>query len=765
MQPGPPCNEGREENTGPSVGACATGPPDDLGGWDVGHDPRRASDASDVDDAKDTGGDIAGDANSSRGHESPSPRPATPDPPEVIEIGSDTDHDASELFEEADLVNQEERLRQFQEALKIDQYTAERWAECRRFYQIAEDSNLGDRPSDLIPLRGLKRPLLPHQAFAVWWILHSETTTGTGGFEADDMGIGKTFIAQATVVVARWVMRATEAVQQARETSGATHLPATNVDPRRRCPSSGRNPYPICCPCEFGSPTSRLQPSCGLQLFMVPPKLMVHWVKEWTLNVDEQVVDLELLLGYSPSHAALRGVRYRFVSQLDDSQKAALQYREAQVWGHAAGLHRYTAATGERLRREQQAHLEDMRRNQPLARPGQDRYVILTTPKSFQTQVVEPLAVRFAQARPRQRGPKGGLRAPQPPVRYFFRDTTIWSRAFRDECHEEKGRQTNSLRALRGLRGPTRRVGPSTDPTDVAPTTTPPPVWFMSGTPFEASPGDLSGYLEVIERPQWTGDEQLRSCGSSALQQLGHDFRRAALPSREVTAIIDRFRQVLNRINYLSRKVSSRWQGQPIITLPPHRSIDINCPIPAPFLAQLQPLDRTTNADAQRFQGRRTPGSLAPAVLLGATLQRLRVFVTFPALYPIYQERSDLPLTIDRLSEQGWDVRPQESWFATHLARVVDPSPKLQALFRIIHGLGVDCGGREEKLVILSMYPVVALIVYLVRPLPPLPPLPAWMLTVVGPIGRPGGVSRTARFAGPLDDSEPPEPSRFVPGA
>ncbi|KAJ6171564.1 SNF2 family N-terminal domain protein [Penicillium chermesinum] len=102
-----------------------------------------------------------------------------------------------------------------------------------------------------------------------------------------------------------------------------------------------------------------------------------------------------------------------------------------------------------------------------------------------------------------------------------------------------------------------------------------------------------------------------------------------------------------------------------------------------------------------------------PGVHLRATLQRLRVFVTFPALYPIYQERSDLPLTIDRLSEQGWDVRPEASWFATHLAQVVDPSPKLQALFRIIHGLGVDFGGRKEKLVILSMYPVVALIVYL----------------------------------------------------
>ncbi|KAJ6171565.1 hypothetical protein N7470_000632 [Penicillium chermesinum] len=481
----PTADEGREENTGPAVEARATGPSDNPGGWDIGHGPRRTSDASDTGDI---GGEIAGDANSSQDHESPSPQPAARDPPEVIEIGSDTDYDASELFEEAGLVDQEERLRQFQEALKIDQYTAERWAECRRFYQIAEDSQLGDRPSDLIPLRGLKRPLLPHQAFAVWWILHSETTTGTGGFEADDMGIGKTLIAQATVVVARWVMRATEAVQQARATSGATHLAATNVDPRRRCPSAGRNPYPICCPCEFGSPTGRLQPSCGLQLFMVPPKLMVHWVKEWTLNVDTTVVDLELLLGYNPAHAALRGVGYRFVSQLDDSQKALLQYREAQVWGHAAGLQRYTAATGETLQREQQAHLEDIRRNQPLARPGQDRYVILTTPKSFQTQVVEPLAVRFSQARPRQRGPKGGLRAPQPPVRYFFRDTTIWSRAFRDECHEEKGRQTNSLRALRGLRGPTPRVGPSTDPADVAPTTPPAGVVHV-GDPVRDLPG------------------------------------------------------------------------------------------------------------------------------------------------------------------------------------------------------------------------------------------------------------------------------------
>ena len=57
--------------------------------------------------------------------------------------------------------------------------------------------------SDEVPVQGLHRPLRPFQAYAVWWMLKSEAVTTTGGFLADEMGVGKTIITQGTIVMAQ----------------------------------------------------------------------------------------------------------------------------------------------------------------------------------------------------------------------------------------------------------------------------------------------------------------------------------------------------------------------------------------------------------------------------------------------------------------------------------------------------------------------------------------------------------------------------------
>jgi hypothetical protein len=46
-------------------------------------------------------------------------------------------------------------------------------------------------PEYPIRLNGLRQPLKPHQAFAVYWMLARERTDCHGGFLCDEMGLGK----------------------------------------------------------------------------------------------------------------------------------------------------------------------------------------------------------------------------------------------------------------------------------------------------------------------------------------------------------------------------------------------------------------------------------------------------------------------------------------------------------------------------------------------------------------------------------------------
>lgn len=55
-----------------------------------------------------------------------------------------------------------------------------------------------------------------------------------------------------------------------------------------------------------------------------------------------------------------------------------------------------------------------------------------------------------------------------------------------------------------------------------------------------------------------------------------------------------------------------------------------------------------------------------------------------------------------------------DSLYAVHLKELTDDAPKLQGLKRLIDTLGEDVYGRPERLLILTIFPVVSLIVDLV---------------------------------------------------
>lgn len=54
-----------------------------------------------------------------------------------------------------------------------------------------------------------------------------------------------------------------------------------------------------------------------------------------------------------------------------------------------------------------------------------------------------------------------------------------------------------------------------------------PPTWVVSGTPFEMSPGDLRGYLEMLDQPYWPDTADLQD--SNPVVRLGTRYFRGYL--------------------------------------------------------------------------------------------------------------------------------------------------------------------------------------------------------------------------------------------
>ncbi|GFF81954.1 hypothetical protein IFM53868_03311 [Aspergillus udagawae] len=81
-----------------------------------------------------------------------------------------------------------------------------------------------------------------------------------------------------------------------------------------------------------------------------------------------------------------------------------------------------------------------------------------------------------------------------------------FARAFRDECHEEKGEGT-TVKVFDCLRQKTM-----------------PDFWMLSGTPFETSPSDVAFYMGLLEKSRRAQHQAQHFCTSEKIKQLGQRF-------------------------------------------------------------------------------------------------------------------------------------------------------------------------------------------------------------------------------------------------
>lgn len=487
----------------------------------------------------------------------------------------------------------------------------------------------------------------------------------------------------------RWIRFAFDSVDRSRALRDNKHLPASPLSSGQPCPSSAA--WPMCCPCTstfpFNSP-----PRGGPSLAIVPPTLLGNWVQEWAKFVqpDHPSLRMELLVGYGQKVAGATMLdTYPHINRLYIS--------EASEWVESLAA---SQATHVPMTSRQEADLKAMKTSFGTPRPGQERFVILTTAPSVRQQVLKKLAVTAQVPKP-SRG-AGSKSRDQFALLY----ATHWGRAIRDESHEEKNECTTP-RVFRALRGR-------------------PPCWMLSGTPYETSPDNIAAYVKAIESPQWITNPKygLSRCTHMNLINMGRRFKSLANnPEAYLEAITTEFAHVLQNLGFMRRTTESRWFGKPIITLPPHHVIDLPCSIHQDVLPTIRKLESEVQRKIDAYeQQHRQAGSSGIRnsqlnIVAGNSIHRLRICNTFPGLLDLANRcggLDQLPLTGNRLKEEGILSNLDQNIFTENLDLVISKSWKLEKLIKIINEKRTDYLDRPEKLLIMSEFPIVVLIVYLV---------------------------------------------------
>ena len=121
---------------------------------------------------------------------------------------------------------------------------------------------------------------------------------------------------------------------------------------------------------------------------MGPSKLLPNWIKEWGLNVDQDVIDLQLLIGYARQKDCPHPTVGAFIREHD---KGTLQCQGIQALGQLQRDAKWHQEEELEFPTANIIKLQELKERPPTAQRDQDRFVILTTPKCFQNHVLNHL--------------------------------------------------------------------------------------------------------------------------------------------------------------------------------------------------------------------------------------------------------------------------------------------------------------------------------------------------------------------------------------
>lgn len=285
-------------------------------------------------------------------------------------------------------------------------------------------------------------------------------------------------------------------------------------------------------------------------------------------------------------------------------------------------------------------------------------------------------------------------------------------------------------------------------------------LWALSGTPFEKTPADLTGYLQILRRRAHSSSEGIYDLWRDLAPNNGdwdvikhtrvEDFKqiisnwgklmRLDDPTDDrlmLRTVLEDFGGVLKKF-IIRRVTETRWFGQQLTNMPPNDHADVVVDLNERYKDDMTWLRSGRQWVLQsRASTRGRKNKPTSAADWRVTSYVLRLAATFPAIASIYRQKikaQNLPIgsthwamTGVEHSENNWYDEKAVSPYKFHFEELANSSNKLQWLFKEhiekridrtvnvpILPAGTDTHKIDERIVILSSFPAVAYITYLV---------------------------------------------------
>jgi hypothetical protein len=572
--------------------------------------------------------------------------------------------------------------------------------------------------------------LYSFQLVGVRFLVTNVKSMARGAFLCDDMGLGKTIQAFGVCQVLYNHAQLTYAVGEALHNANGTRTdPYGNIHQGKGrpgpCPSQKaiKASFGICCNCWEGSPTG-FDVREGPVLNIVPPQLIWNWHRDWLKFFDPKN---PLSIQHKVAHNSAKGVA-KF-----DREKHGLCDPQTGV-----------------------------------APRNSNRFVVTTSPASVDRQILATEKHTFWVKAVVKSGKRAGQLGNRDEQGCWYRSKTNWSMLLRDECHSEKGENTAAVRICRQVnygwtdKNPDQMLGREREMASrsvtanrrpdnlriVCKSMTPPPVVCLSGTPFEKSPSDIKWYIHAMQdaagyiapgderynsnicqdeaRSVWETHPELKFCTTKAIDKLERDYAILTAETDDNPLDEDTKRRATNRLSNglghifkaltIRRQKGSNFFGFRVVDLPPGQHVDVPCALTMQQEKWVTSISESIGHRAQQNERARR--------LQFSKNHTERRRASFPYLgsegwEEVIHSNDSKDIGADFVRKwYGTDEKERASPFYQKLHMLISGNSKVNAVRKILLRYVVgrnDWSGRPKRFVLLTEYPAVAFIWYLVR--------------------------------------------------
>ncbi|KAK0648953.1 P-loop containing nucleoside triphosphate hydrolase protein [Cercophora newfieldiana] len=519
------------------------------------------------------------------------------------------------------------------------------WERCVNFFRIkappsgaaATRSAARTRvPIDKLP--GMSVGLFDYQFMAVLKLISFTQRGLSGGFLADEQGLGKTQEMFGIIAAAHNLRRSKAEVNIARK----SNKPNRHVAPGKTANSCPMDPrYGLRCYC-YSRPTQDLADRMpeGPTVIIAPARSCAQVLREAKTKLDLKTLKVRL---------------HHETAAKED------KLTPAEIKALTAAISAKTAADG-----TIEYHYQ--------ANAGLSDFIIITSPESLGslTNGVFGVDVKAGGERKKRDGLMPGI-------------------VMLDEFHEYLDPSTeNKSKVLAWLQHLKRSCRGPNQPT--------PLMYFVSGTPFNDSPGDIRPAISLLEREAWAADEShaMAPVTTAHLDTVTATFINLCKAQSEGLELdredVISYRRSLDRILSLTmvrRLGTSSFRSVPLTSIGPLSVNIIEHAVPAALQEALQSLAATTASlvAAEASARNTTPARFLRSDHAQPLLHKLRLASTFPGI-----ASSSFTFTTEELTTHlraaGND--PTLTPYHAHIPLWASHSPKLSTLLSTLTTMLAD---------------------------------------------------------------------------